>query len=161
LPRVKLARRTKLEGRPLVVFRVEVADGRRMQVSGIQMRKGYRGESYSGATSSADPIAWSSSQVWPIEKTFNHGHEFGVYPPAGVAIWKLDVTVDTESPKWSVRYQNMARVWKGLRKGGVNAYDSMRVVWNTFYTELRHQVETEPVTSTGPDEGEKKDATLM
>ena len=113
--RLKVAKRTFLEGKPLTVFRLEVANGRRVQMEGFEFIKENRHD------------------ACPVEIIDTKRNEFGVFPPADAAAWRVAVYVQIEDPNELERLKKMLRAWRILRSHGCSCYKAAKGSWEMFY----------------------------
>jgi hypothetical protein len=173
---LKIVRRTVEEGKPVVFFRVEVADNRRTQIKDVEKVVGDSSEGpFEGfhityfnsnmapvSTIAASPVKaslglleptsnfWAPSQSSPLLDPSKGRREFGVLVPTNAAIWKLRVTVDMESPNPSERFKSSLIVWRLMRKRGSSVYEATKASWRIFTVMGSEAVESDLITNAIP-----------
>jgi hypothetical protein len=154
LLRLKIVRRTEEQGKPVVFFRVEVADRRRMLIMSVERILGdiSEGPLVRGSRNSpAHPReAWAPSQGWPIGDPKQGREEFGILVPTNAAVWRLRVRVGMETPNQFKRFKEMLRFYKGLRRNGVPILKAAKDAWNSFYGLSSQEVESGTITNSVP-----------
>jgi len=130
LPRLIIARQTVLEGKPLVVFRIEAE--RRIQINGFELIRGNKREG------------------WPIETINANQNEFGAFPPTDATVWQMAVFVDMESSDPLNGLKRMAATWKLMRQHGSSFYNAAQMSRKMFYPVESKWVENAPITNTVP-----------
>jgi len=128
LPRLIIARQTVLEGKPLVVFRIEAE--RRIQINGLEE---------------------TSVKVGPLRRsTLTNQNEFGVFPPREATVWQMAVFVDMESFDPLNRLKRMTATWKLMRQHGSSFCNAARMSRKMFYPVESKWGESAPITNTVP-----------
>jgi len=130
LPRLIIARQTVLEGKPLVVFRIEAE--RRIQINGFELIRGNKREG------------------WPIETINANQNEFGAFPPTDATVWQMAVFVDMESSDPLNGLKRMAATWKLMRQHGSSFCNAARMSRKMFYPVESKWGESAPITNTVP-----------
>lgn len=148
LLRLVVVRRIIESGKPVVVFRVKVADGRRLQIGGACRIINGKPE----WPSQTDPTwggLWTVSHGSPLGDGRTGRNEFYVCEPTNATVWQMRVNVEFEEPSFFKRlsympdmYRNVHRIWKQP------VLLSARAAWGTFYSAGQQQLESELITNT-------------
>ena len=143
--RLKIVRRAFEQGKQVVFFRVEVADGRQIQIRWAEKVVGDKIElpftpQPSGTVKPAIDF-WSSTQAWPIVP----GQEFGVVVPTSVATWKLRLIVHLDRPL-PERFIGMPKTWISLVRKGTPCKKAARLAWTSSLYRAE-KLETDPITN--------------
>src|SRR5690349_21504728 len=118
LLRLKIVRRTIEQGKPVVFFRIEVADRRDICIVWVEKLMGTNSEGMSLHLGSKQDF-WAPSQLWPnlIGHPEMARKEFGVLAPTNAA-WKLRVSVFMQQASMLDRLKSMPGLWRSQRQNG-------------------------------------------
>ena len=141
--RLNIVKQTLVEGKRVVFFRVNVADGRRIQLVGAQRLCGDRKEDPSQFPNGF----WAPSQGSPLGSPQKGSKEFGVLAPTNASVWRLKVTVWMESASTRKRFDSMRVLWTLMRKRGSSVYSATKASWQAFYTAGSEALESKWVTN--------------
>jgi hypothetical protein len=153
LVRLKIVRRAVEQGKPVVFFRVETADSRRIQIAMVakiigDQRTGSVEYAVSGPLSKPKPAMnfWAPSQASPIMSLRSRRSEFGIVVPTNASIWRVQVTVFLDLPIWD-RLRAMPSTWSYMRKSGTPFPKAERAARNAFYYTHPQELYSDPITN--------------
>jgi hypothetical protein len=156
LLRLKIVRQTVENGKPVVLFRVEVGESRRITICGAERVTGDRVEgpldfSEMRSTGLPKPVAgfWAASQSSPMYDPRKGWREFGVVAPMNAPVWKLRVRV-VKGPSRSERFKQMVGIWRITRRDGGSLYEATMESWYSFYEISSDVIESDLITNTVP-----------
>jgi hypothetical protein len=159
LLRLKIVRQTVEQGRPVVFFRVEVADHRRIQITGAEKvlgnvtERSWDEEKDSRGLPKVAKDFWAPSLGSPTGNPKIGRKQFGVQAPTNAPIWKLRVTIAMEEPDPFKRISIMPGLWKWELTIPSHNKSKVRTaweVWNAFYDIGSQTTESDPITNTVP-----------
>ena len=159
--RLKIVRQTVEQGKPVVYFRVEGGEGKRIFLGNFER---VYDDTIDGA---ADRISvlralnkeshlltdgfWAPSQRLPMhEQPSNARKEFGVLTPRHHQGWKLRVTVFVAEHSISGRLRMKLACWRSVRKAGFPLLKAVSAAWNAVayptYQIIESDLMTNPVS---------------
>jgi hypothetical protein len=143
-----VVRRVTENGKPIVVFRVKVSDGRRIQITGAT--RIVNGETE--AQNRLDPTwggLWTLSHGSPLGNPATGRNEFYVCEPTNSTVWQMRVYVSFEEPNFLKRVSYMPNMYRVMRKTLKEpALRATKVAWNTFYSVGQRQLDSDFITNT-------------
>jgi hypothetical protein len=138
LAKLKIVRLAVEQGKPVVVFQVEGAEGRRLAIFNVLRIEGDETENAfvqgpNGVfTRRAD--FWAPNEGSPAGLPEEGRKEFGIVAPSA-AVWKLRLTLDVEDPKSLRRFTRIFSLWEDVGKAPLrNLRDLAAGIWDTKYT---------------------------
>jgi hypothetical protein len=147
--RLKIVRRTLEQAQPVVFFRLEGAEGRRLQVVWIAKFIGeWPARSLEQPETSTN--FWApSQQALPVMNLISERKEFGVVVPATAGIWRMQLMVLLEHPTWR-RLRQMPNAWRYFSRNGTSFLKAAGTAWNGFYQDSGKNVFSDPITNSVP-----------
>jgi len=140
--RLKIVRQTVENGKPVVVFRVEGGEGRRIMLGNIERLFDDR---IDRALKPSD--FWAQSQQSPIWDPEQARKEFGVPPPKDHQGWKLRVTVCMAQHRTLRWLTTLPTRWREIRKLGVPPLNAIRSAWSWTPYANYQTIESDVVTN--------------
>lgn len=149
--RLGIVKNTQEQGKPVVFFRIDVADNRRLRLEFVERIVGERIEGplmwVSGPKPITSPGFWAPSQKSILHELTRGPVEFAVLAPTNAPVWKLRVAVDLETPQ---RWKAVWRRWKSLRRFGKSVSSATSEALGTFYRDVHEVLDSELVTNSPP-----------
>jgi len=133
---LKVVRQTLEDGRPVVYFRVEGGEGRRIQIGEIEQLAGDRVLQW------ADLLA-----VYRDPRTAGR-KDLRLVAPTNVPTWKLRVTVYVEPASLVGRYNMLVGQWRMLRSMKYSVARTLKEIWTTPLYSESYAVESDSITNT-------------
>lgn len=151
LLRLVVVRRIKESGKPLVVLRVKVADGRRIQLTGAcRLIDGQPEES--NRTDQTWGGLWTLSHGSPLGNPTTGRNEFYVCEPTNASVWQMRIYVSFEEPSFFKRVSHMPTMYRTFRKTlNEPVLRSAKGAWGTFYSAGQKVVDSDFITNTATD----------
>jgi len=177
LLRLKIVRQTKENGRPVVFFRVQATDHRRIVLDRIERVIGERAEVLATESFFSDghtfyvgieriplvrgqpsitshglllfPGFWPPSTPNPVGDLKQGRKTFGVLGPTNARVWKLRVQACVEMATLQ-RFNQIRMGWMDNWRKGKPCFKAAWEAWNTFYGIRFQEVDSDFITNTLP-----------
>jgi hypothetical protein len=142
-----VVRRVKENGKPVVVLRVKVADGRRIQIRGAcRIIDGKPQES--NPTDQTWGGLWTLSHGSPLGDPNTGRNEFYVCEPTNATVWRMRVNVEFEEPSFFKRFSCMPGMYRNLHKGlNQPVLRSAKMAWDTFYSAGQQELDSDLIAN--------------
>jgi hypothetical protein len=146
--RLRVVGRTVANGKPVVFFRVELADRRRMQIDYVErvLFGGAKDSPYEPSVQAAKSF-WAPSQSSPLNDKSRSRDAFGVLEPPNAESWKLRAWVSIVTPNHSKRIKAMQQMWRRARAKGKPLFEAACFAWRASFSTPSEIVESHAVVS--------------
>ena len=151
--RLKIVGQAVEAGKPMLLFKVELADRRRIQITDVVKVIGEKTEepleSDPEHAWGLKPAAgfWGPSQRWPMGDSAIARKPFAVTVPTNAPSWRLRVSVSFENPNRWQRFKTKIEIWKMLRRNGSSLYAATRDSWRVFDRGGSQSLESDLITN--------------
>jgi hypothetical protein len=147
LLRLRIVRRTEDQGKPVVFFRVEGANNRRLVIDDVIKVSGNTTEEpfFHDTLGVLQPAHefWGPSQTLPIGDSNESRKEFAVLAPTTAPVWTLKVRVTMFERSHSRSFMLLARQWRTPPK---YLFKEALDLWDTFYLAGTEYLESDTIT---------------
>jgi hypothetical protein len=152
--RLSILRQGSENGRPVVFFRVQVPDQRRIMIVGAErVIREKAEEAFQLDPFRSPPLQRVTSSFWSTS-TPNPGFEpekgrkeFGVLAPWNDPVWKLRVTLAIEPPSLTKRFRYLRSDWSIYRSRGSSFFVATWAAWNAFHSTGQEVLESDFITN--------------
>jgi len=149
--RLRTLKKTQEQGKPIVFFRIDVADTDAFGSSFVERIAGERIEGplmwVSGPKPVTAPGFWAPSQKSILHERTRGPVIFAVLAPTNAPAWKLRVAVDLGTPQ---RWKAVWRRWRRLRSWGKALPSATSEALDTFYRDIHEVLDSALITNTPP-----------
>jgi hypothetical protein len=149
-PKVRLivVRRTIEQGKPVVFFRLELADKRRIQIDKVKrvLFGGASDSPYEPSVQAANSF-WAPSQSSPLNDPSKGRDTFGVLEPPNAESWKLRAWVSIVTPNQNKGIKGMRKIWWLARSRGKPFFETARLAWRLWLSVPSEIVENQMIVS--------------
>jgi len=143
---LKIVKQGQVFAKPVVFFRLEVTDRRKMGIAGVDWVAGDT-ESKLNQLATNSSAFRTESEGWFPGNIASDQKDFGVFAPKYPVIWKLRVRVGMEEPSPLKRLAYMPSLWKAYKqRKNESLLAATRHAWNTHYF-IWKQIESDWITN--------------